>query len=1730
MIKRLGKKIKKLISGAMAVAVAAASVNWSFISDLISIETEAYNVTYKYFEINFDDPSRLNGDPFYLYTQDGVQGCEIQNGVLVKNGRHPIFGLSMYEKYGDQGKLTTQFDLRAARGAGRNAPWNTVYVGLRQPTDQATGYMSGGIWLSLKDDTIGFRFNTWALTTEMKVPINISDRRHKIYIEDDQDTNRINIWVDDTHEATLVISEPSTISIYNSAGQLVETQEVAHEITKGGYVSWWAHDLEIMEMDNVKVWMPNVDTTPYVPVDASRIQDTYMDTWVAVDDLGRLSPTYDEVGGVDEEKMVGMFYFLTHDGYSSDATDHYAAYQSGGIDGVWNSLSRTGEHFWGKPYFGYYRSDDEWVIRKHATMMVEAGVDFIFFDCSNNILYPGVTNKILETYREMREEGLQTPQVMWFLNDREDFTANSLHRLYDEIYKDGKYSDLWVMWEGKPLIMVNPNGADSSVPMEFFTIRRSWAFESYGPYQQAGGKGFWQWADVFPQVPGYSLTGELEQMVVMSGFWANGNGGRSNTTKYPYHSTEKTSYPRILGNNFEMHRVENGVSAEGAGYQEQFDYALQVDPPVLLLVGWNEWKAGSQGLTAGMGQDIANTYVIDGAAPHYQFTDCFNPEFARDIEPMTGGYTDAFYYQTVNNVREFEGVRKIPTNNDAVSINIDAGFEQWNAVQTEYYDTPNDTYHRNMISAYLEGRYTNTTGRNDLRTAKVAYDNDNVYFYINTKDNITAAEGTNWMNLFIDADNNSSTGWKGYDLLINRSRNGSKVSVEKSIGNGWNWQNIGWAEYRVDDNQMMIALPNSLSNLNVTSAFDFKWADNSTTDGTVEQFMDLGDTAPDNRFNFRVVRNTYALSDEAFNHLGSFTVNMAIDSTQAFLGYQKVSVPAPFKENGVTYVPLETVTFNQDVEYSFDGTTATIKKIEDILTFRIGSSTMNTNQGAWGSFDTAMPGTAKIVNNTVYVPLETAAYALERNYYTNGNLIQLGGDGIVRANASAAQNLLEELEAGIILDAELDGVYYIKSANSGKYLDVAFGSADNNANIQQWSFNGTSGQQFKLVSDGNGYYSILTGASNYTKSVDVDNWSTDNGANIIQWEYHGGDCQKFQFEKNGDFYIIKTKVSGNDKCLDVDNAGTDDGSNVHQWDIHGNAWQQWILEPVSESVPEPDPVPDEIAEKWIFREANNADAYVDRINGDTIYLDWNNTALRGIISKEVYSNYELSAQIKKGSSSYWTSIQLGLPQDDRLDMWENLNGGSLIGGTGLQIAISDTKAVVGLVNGVENTDTTQVEVNLNGINTTSNYVTVNVKVKGNVYEIMIGSQLIATVTFDESSVEYGRMELRREWVNGVLTPAYADSDIAYYSSGVINANGTDTYFSNKAVAVTNPETGDGTFGFSTRAEAFWVSNVNITEITVNEPAPEEPNPGLSSVEDGVYYLKNTYSGKYLDVSGASADNGANIQQWSYNGSDAQKFRIVSDGNGYYSILTGASGYTKAIDVDSWSTDNGTNIIQWAYHGGDCQKFSLENVNGAYVIQTKVTDSGKCLDVEGPSTSDGANVHQWDCYGASNQTWILEPVTGHDNNGSSDSGIISDDATDNDTVLEPVTPSVSYVSLFEGEKSGSGWAQVVSVDTTRAGGSFNPSDIMSNGYFYVEYSGVQDQLELIIQSWSGGSNWGKITISESGTVNNRYYAKFSYSDCVAIFGSDNFAGMLDRVHVGALNDSLTVYSLRYYSNS
>ena len=581
-------------------------------------------------------------------------------------------------------------------------------------------------------------------------------------------------------------------------------------------------------------------------------KDVLSDTWISTDDEGRLTETGT---GVPSDKKVGIFYFLWHDvnihGGNGKLYDHTKAYYSGGEEELIKTITSGPlgfAHYWAEPYFGYYRSDDEWVIRKHTYQLVSAGIDFIFIDATNGLTYENTYETILKVWTKMRQEGYETPQICFHCGNNVDVAPKSFSALWNNLYSSGRYEELWFRYDGKPLIFMPRDiyRKLSSEQKDFFTCKYSWAYTKDSWYTSLRGRDCWPWADMYPQGEGKSSKGELEQMIVMSGFWTNGSFGTNAGRSYSY---KNGGQPEDKNYGFTL--VDNGISGKGIAFEEQFDYAIEKDPGLIMLVGWNEWWAGRWEAGAAVNQTIANTYIVtnDNQWTRHYYVDNFNPEFSRDIEPVKGLYNDNYYYQMAQNIRDYKGARANLAAFGQKKIEMDGSRAQWDIVGPEYRDYEGDTASRNARS-YVGGfTYKNDSGRNDFVTAKVSKQGDDVWFYAECADEITAPEGMNWMNLFINADCDHNTGWYGYDFVINRSRDGGKCSVEKFMENSWKTEKVSEAEFTVFENYIQIKV--SASVLGLGDTFDFKWADNSVDDGDIMKFIDMGDTAPNDRFDYR---------------------------------------------------------------------------------------------------------------------------------------------------------------------------------------------------------------------------------------------------------------------------------------------------------------------------------------------------------------------------------------------------------------------------------------------------------------------------------------------------------------------------------------------------------------------------------------------------------------------------------------------------------------------------------------------------------------------------------------------------------------------------------------------------------------------------------------------------------------------------------------------------------------
>ncbi len=570
------------------------------------------------------------------------------------------------------------------------------------------------------------------------------------------------------------------------------------------------------------------------------------DTWVATDALGRTLPDYETCGPRKTDRYVGMFYFVTHNqnGKASgpnDVTKIKAAHPE-------NPQWGDGTHYWGEPEAGYYITRDEWVIRRHARQLSDAGVDVIILDLTNDNIYAESFHFIAKIFRKMRAEGEATPQIACLAS------YESSLQLWDEIYHKGLYAELWFHWKGKPLLMFGQHKipkrdhVDEVVFPEkirkFFNIKQSWAWTSLAWYQN--GKDEWPWIDHYPQAVGWSEAPDQAEFVPVSvAQHPLSNIGRS------FHKGEQPAKNALdLTEQTEL----------GLHFAEQWERALEVDPEFVFVTGWNEWTAGKKiRKEADIEQEMKYWDFFVGAdlgkvgepvpMGDAYFIDQYNQEYSRDIEPMKGGHTDNYYYQLIANIRKFKGVSPPKTAGPELTIDLNAPFQQWKQISKTYYDHLNDTYHRNSPGNYKAGPYINKTGRNDIIEAKVARDQRQVYFYLKTAQPLSPHTDKNWMLLFIDSDQDHQTGWEGYDLLINQYReNDRQVSIEKFVDG--KWMKVGEGQFTYRGEELMLAVDRSLLGTGPL-AFDFHWSDNIQQLGDITEFFIHGDQAPMRRSNYR---------------------------------------------------------------------------------------------------------------------------------------------------------------------------------------------------------------------------------------------------------------------------------------------------------------------------------------------------------------------------------------------------------------------------------------------------------------------------------------------------------------------------------------------------------------------------------------------------------------------------------------------------------------------------------------------------------------------------------------------------------------------------------------------------------------------------------------------------------------------------------------------------------------
>ena len=163
------------------------------------------------------------------------------------------------------------------------------------------------------------------------------------------------------------------------------------------------------------------------------------------------------------------------------------------------------------------------------------------------------------------------------------------------------------------------------------------------------------------------------------------------------------------------------------------------------------------------------------------------------------------------------------------------------------------------------------------------------------------------------------------------------------------------------------------------------------------------------------------------------------------------------------------------------------------------------------------------------------------------------------------------------------------------------------------------------------------------------------------------------------------------------------------------------------------------------------------------------------------------------------------------------------------------------------------------------------------------------------------------------------------------------------------------------------SNTQETEEGANVQIWDKCNGGqqrffITYIGNGYYTIRNVNSGMMIDVYGAGITQGTNVHQWTYNNTDAQKWKFERNADNSFTIISKCNNLY--LNVKNSRNSNGANIEV----NSQKQFFNFNKIStvkgtktvedGIYTISS-LLDKNKVIDISAASKYSGANVHIWE---------------------------------------------------------------------------------------------------------------------------------------------------------------------------
>lgn len=496
-----------------------------------------------------------------------------------------------------------------------------------------------------------------------------------------------------------------------------------------------------------------------------------------------------------------------------------------------------------------------------------------------------------------------------------------------------------------------------------------------------------------------------------------------------------------------------------------------------------------------------------------------------------------------------------------------------------------------------------------------------------------------------------------------------------------------------------------------------------------------------------------------------------------------------------------------------------------------------------------------------------------------------------------------------------------------------------------------------VLADGTYTISTLLN-SNYV--LDVKDGSTSNGANIQLYESNDTAAQQFKVSHDSQGHVTFTNVKSG-RVLDLNGAIVKDAGNIQQYTSNGTR-----------------------AQKWIVKQDGNGYVVMSAINPNYI-LDLNGGSVRN------GSNIQLHSVT--GSNSQRWNITKYVSKDERINNLAAQNKNTLADG-------------VYEINSVKNSNYTL------DVNSASTRNGANVQLylrngtQAQAFRVSHDSQGFVTFTninsgkvidLDGAITKNGR-NIHQYASNGTRAQKWI---VQQSGSGYSIVSAIDTSF---ALDIRNGSVYSGSniqlYKSNNTAAQQWTFNKYVTE---RERCDSYASQNKDRMADGVYYIKNQNVGFALDVADGSLYGGANVQLYSLNKTNAQKWKITHDSTGYVSFQNVGSGMYLTASGSGITA----NVYQQKQTNDYNQKWIVMFDNNQNLRIVSALNSTMVLDVKDGKIRRCSNIQLYTSNNTNAQKWVFESV-----NTNATGGLMQIMGTSQTTVAQMVRYYNSNASGYD----------------------------------------------------------------------------------------------------------------------